>query len=282
MNKIAAVVILYYPEQSTIKNIRSYSPFVETVFAIDNSENPSKEFKDSIVKIENCIYLQHNQNQGIAKRLNEACEIAKKKGFEWLLTMDQDSFFSEGMFEKYLICFENFYKEDVAIFGVNYMPEILPVSDDPVPVLSTITSGNLVNLSLNDVIGKYNEQLFIDLVDAEYCYRANNLNYKIILFSNIVLTHKLGYVQYGRSLKNFRLTPRILHNPVRIYYIVRNCLYMLYKFHNLPKQARKEIKNCLSLLKNNILYHKKRTLVIKNIIRGYLDFKRNKMGKFEP
>lgn len=280
--KIAAVVILYYPEKATIENMLSYNFSVEVVYAIDNTEKPSEEFEEELKKIHNCIYIKDNKNEGIAKRLNEACEMARRNGYEWLLTMDQDSSFSKSVFTTYLTYAQNFPKEDVAVFAVNYMPEFITKQNKPVQVLSTITSGSIVSLDLNKRIGKYNEDLFIDLVDAEYCYRANALKYKIILFTDIVLNHRIGFIQYGRSLKTLKLTPRILHNPIRIYYIVRNCFYMLYKFPNLPKQARKEIKDCLSLLKNNILYHKERPSVIKNIVRGYVDFKRNKMGKFNP
>jgi rhamnosyltransferase len=280
--KIAAVVILYNPEKNTIENILSYSSFVGAVYAIDNSEKPSQTFKEEISKINNCFYLQDNENKGIAKRLNEACTMARIEGYEWLLTMDQDSNFSTGMFVKYLEKCKFFYKEDVAIFAINYMPDILPISNKPIQVLSTITSGSIVNLSLHQKIGKYNEDLFIDLVDAEYCYRANALHFKIILFADIILNHRIGYIQYGRSLKNFKITPRILHNPIRMYYLVRNSFYMLYKFQNLPKPARQEIKKCLFLLKNNILYHKNRLAVIKNILRGYWDYKHNRMGKFNP
>jgi hypothetical protein len=56
---------------------------------------------------------------------------------------------------------------------------------------------------------------------------------------------------------------------------------MLYKFPNLPFDARKEIRNCLMLLKNNLLYHEKRGKVIRYIIKGYLDYRKNKMGKLE-
>jgi len=280
--KIAATVILYYPEKNTIQNIGSYSPFVDTVYVIDNSENPSKEFQQELTNISNAVYFHDNENKGIAKRLNDICEKSRAEGFDWILTMDQDSSFSDEVFEKYLEHFKKYPKEEVAVFAVNYLPKMFPVVHVPVEVLSTITSGSLVNLSLNKVIGKYNEDLFIDLVDAEYCYRAVGLGYKIIAFRDIILNHSIGYIKYGRSLKNFKLTPRVLHSPIRIYYIIRNSLYMLYKFPNLPQQARGEIKKTMSLLKNNILYHKERSKVIKSVIQGYVDFKRNRMGKHVP
>jgi rhamnosyltransferase len=281
MYNIAGVVILYYPEESkTLENILSYSQYLDKIYIIDNSEKASSYIKNNIHLLnKNTNYFHDYENKGIAARLNFITELSRDEGYQWLLTMDQDSSFSKGVFQKYLTSFNNFNKSDVAIFGVNFSPAISPIVDDPIEVISTITSGSLVNLELNKEIGKYNEDLFIDLIDAEYSYRAIALNYKIISFRNIILNHSLGYIQYGRSLKNFRKTPRILHSPVRIYYIVRNSLYMLYRFPDLPVQARKDIKKCLALLKNNLLYHKERLSVIKYTIKGFCDFKKGKMGK---
>ncbi len=280
--KIAAVVILYNPEADVFNNIQSYQSFVDTVYVMDNTERPAAGIRNGIEKISNCIYLADGVNKGIAARLNEACALAIKDGCTYLLTMDQDSGFEQSGFERYIKKINEFPgKESVAMFAVNYQKEITPVSATPREVLSTITSGSIIDLNIHKIVGKYNEDLFIDLVDAEYCYRIIQLKYRIILFSDIILLHRLGYIKYGRSLKNFKLTPRLLHSPERIYYIVRNCFYMLYKFPNLPFDARKEIRNCLMLLKNNLLYHEKRGKVIRYIIKGYLDYRKNKMGKLE-
>ncbi len=283
MERIAGIVILYNPdEQQTFQNISTYSKYLDKLYLFDNSKKENAFLKENAEKFNTkVIYTHDGENKGIASRLNHATDLAMDDGFTWLLTMDQDSSFEECGFAKYLEYFANYKKEDVAVFGVNFLKDIFPVTDIPVQVLSTITSGSLVNLNLHKIIGKYNEDLFIDLVDAEYCYRADALNYKIIQFRNIILIHHIGYIQYGRSLKNFKLTPRVLHSPIRIYYIVRNSFYLLYRFPNLPKGAKKEIKTTLSLLKNNIIYHKERFQVIKNIIKGYIDFKKNKMGKLQ-
>jgi rhamnosyltransferase len=280
--KLAGTVILYHPEEKVLKNIQSYLEQIEKLYVIDNTENSQIELIKDILQLPKVTFLHDGINKGIAARLNQVCDRALEDGYEWLLTMDQDSRFEEGGFAKYLEYFADYRKkEDVAVFGVNFLKDIFPVSDVPAEVLSTITSGSLINLNLCKIIGKYNEDLFIDFVDAEYCYRANALNYKVIQFRNIILIHHIGYIQYGRSLKNFKLTPRVLHSPVRIYYIVRNGFYMLYKFPNLPEGAKKEIKTTLSLLKNNIIYHKERLQVLKYIIKGYIDFKKNKMGKLQ-
>src|SRR5688500_10239512 len=118
--KVAAVVILYFPEQNVIENIMSYSPYVDMIYAIDNTEKDNESFETKLRSIANCIYLHDNENKGIAARLNEACALARKQGFTWLLTMDQDSYFSGDIFVMYLKYAKEYPKKDVAIFCVNY------------------------------------------------------------------------------------------------------------------------------------------------------------------
>ncbi len=69
---IAAAVILYNPDKKTIHNLSSYSSFVNTLYAIDNSETPQAEIAELIKDIPNCHYIHDGENKGIAKRLNEA------------------------------------------------------------------------------------------------------------------------------------------------------------------------------------------------------------------
>jgi len=279
---IAAVVILFYPDKSTIDNLLSYSSFVDTLYAIDNSENPSARFTEEIKKIPNCIYLHDGENKGIASRLNQACKLAKERGFSWLLTMDQDSQFLRENISTYISCVRTMGNiGQIAMTGV----EITNGGRANVPcqfteVTTLITSGSIINLSLFDRIGAFDEALFIDQVDLEYCYRAVLNGYKIVQFKHIFLKHSLGVVSVHKSLKNLKDTHRTLHSPVRLYYITRNYLYVRSKY---KKIFRREIsitrKDLFIRLKNNLLYGKQRAAVIKYFLKGIIDFKRGKMGK---
>jgi rhamnosyltransferase len=143
-----------------------------------------------------------------------------------------------------------------------------------------ITSGSVVNLTLFDEIGGFDEALFIDEVDLEYCYRAKTKGYKIIKFTHIFLQHSLGKISYFRSLKSGKLTPRTLHSPLRVYYMLRNYLYVAKLYPNQFNESavirKKALKN---RIKNNLLYGKGRFRLIKYIISAYFDYKHKKMGK---
>jgi len=279
--KIVAVVILYNPGKEVVSNILSYADFVEKVYVLDNTEKPGT-IKDEIISLSKVVYKHDGENKGIANRLNQACNLAAKDGFEWLLTMDQDSSFSEKDILTYINCIQTLAnKAQTAVTGV----EIAKKKDEEIScryteVTSLITSGSMLNLALFDAIGNFDEALFIDQVDFEYCYRAILKGYKIIQFSNIFLTHSLGVSSMHKSLKSFKKTNRSLHSPIRMYYITRNYLYIRLKY---KKTFAAEIsatkKDLFIRIKNNLLYGKEKTAVIKYILKGIIDFKRKKMGK---
>src|SRR6476469_7072789 len=98
--KVAAVVILYHPPKDAISNIQTYYDWVDKIFVFDNSETKSA-IHDDLIKLSKVELYQDFNNEGIAQRLNQACEIAIKEQFDWLLTMDQDTMFVENAITNY-------------------------------------------------------------------------------------------------------------------------------------------------------------------------------------
>ena len=281
--KIAAVVILYRPDESVIANVMSYSPFVDVVYAIDNSEAPDQRIVVLLKKIENCVYFSDHENKGIGARINQAAGMAFQENCTWLLTMDQDSSFDNTVFENYLTCCLGYRDVNkVALFGAQHENEREnPGVCHPVGVNQLITSGSLVNLNIFQQTGGYNESLFIDQVDFEYCYRSIKKGFLVVQFDNIYLKHQLGKPALHRSLKTLAVTTRSLHSPVRIYYMLRNFLYIrsIYK-----REFKHEIdvskKDILNRLKNNLLYNRKRLAVLWYSILAITHYMVKRTGKF--
>jgi rhamnosyltransferase len=274
---LAAVSILYNPSNPVIENLLSYCNEVDELYIMDNSATGNGFITEKFTG-KNVFYFHDGENKGIAARLNQAAKKALENGFEWLLTMDQDSAFNNNLkqYKEYIAAYP--HKEITAQFGVNFSKPITNAVYTEVPIL--ITSGSIINLTLFNAIGGFDEQLFIDEVDSEYCYRSRIFGYKIVECSSILLQHHLGEIQMGRSLKSGKLTPRTLHAPIRMYYMVRNYFYVVHKLPTIALVEKKEMKRGLLLrIKNNIIYNQKRLDVIKSIIKGYFDFRNNKMGK---
>ena len=282
--KIAAAVILYYPDENVIENISSYFNSVETLYLVDNTEIPSKLITENLKCFTGVVYIHDGENKGIAARLNNVGDLAVKDGYDWLLTMDQDSSFEDKTFTNYLNCLGSFEKkEKVSMFGINHIKELDDLDIcNAVNVNHLITSGSVLNLQLMNEIGAFDEKLFIDEVDFEYCLRSVVKGFSIIQFANIFLTHNLGQTSQHRSFKTSKLTPRVLHSPVRIYYMTRNFLYVQSKYaKTFPGEINLRRKVLFNRFKNNILYNRQRFAVMRKIARGFLDYRKKRMGKLK-
>ena len=95
--KIAGMVTLYNPDELISENICSYLDDIHKLYVIDNSDNSNKMLLPQNSKI---IYMPNYKNVGIASALNIAAKAAIADGYNWLLTMDQDSKFNKKDVEK--------------------------------------------------------------------------------------------------------------------------------------------------------------------------------------
>lgn len=282
--KIAAVIILYHPGKELIFNIESYYDILDKIFVFDNSETKSA-VHDDLVKLSKIELYQDFNNGGIAKRLNEACEIALNEQFEWLLTMDQDSYFANGVIQNYITCVQQYFeKEKVALFGTKFGRNEQGAVADCVAIKAEklITSGSLLNLSLYQAIGKFDEQLFIDAVDYDYCFRAQMAGFSNIEFSNVRIVHQVGNEVCRSSIKTLFLfkKKKEIHSPLRCYYLYRNMLYLNEKYKNQDKVYAKQIRDyVLSRIKVSILYGRNTWDILKALRAAKRDFKNKKMGK---
>lgn len=278
---IAGVVILYHPDlELLLANIQTYVSGLKQLYVYDNSEIKIPGIEEALIKINPSIqYKFFNANEGIAKRLNQAMDQAALNQYDYLLTMDQDSSFKVGDFEKYIALIQSSNYHNVAQFGVNCQPDFTQPVEQPEQVLTLITSGSILNLSLTKNIGPFNEALFIDFVDAEFSYRVIQNGYLNLMFSNIVLNHALGTLVVGRSLGNFKKSMRIIHAPIRVFYIVRNGLYLLFKAKGFTSPMKKDIIRCIKIIKNDLIYNPQLISVYKNAFAGIYAFMSNRMGR---
>ena len=278
---IAGVVILYHPDMELLlANIQSYNTGLKQLYVYDNSDTKTLGIEEALLKLNPSIeYKYFNANEGIAKRLNQAIEQASLNRYDFLLTMDQDSSFKAGDFEKYKSLIQSTAYNHAAQFGVNCQPDFTQSKEQPEEALTLITSGSILNLSITKNIGSFKEDFFIDFVDAEFSYRVIQNGYINLMFSNIVLNHALGTLVEGRGLGNFKKSMRIIHAPIRVYYIIRNGLYLYFKVKGLTSPMKKDVIRCIKIIKNDLIYNPQLFSVYKNVFAGIYAFMANRMGK---
>ncbi len=287
--RIAAVIIIYNPDHSIIKHINSFGDDVEKILIYDNSEQPN-EYSLELMGLDKGLYFSDGINNGIAKRLNEAVRTAVAEGFDYLLCMDQDSFFPAGSFKKYLSYINAFKKkEHTVVWGTKFSDQLLasaPGKDLYEQSTFIITSGSLINLSLQKTIGAFDENLFIDLVDKEYCLRALENNLLCIRINEALLHHRLGRAIRRASIKSLYLVKKekIIHSPLRCYYILRNAYYVNALYRHSPNPEVKKmagiiVKNAKNYISRCIFYGDQPLQVMKYAVKAIADFKKRKMGK---
>ena len=287
--KIEGAVVLYNPNNNVIDNIKSYLKPLNKLYVIDNSEIPNNNeemFKDPKIK-----YVSNGGNKGIANALNVACKMAIEDKADWVLTMDQDSSFKNGAFEKMITFLEELKRNKI-------MQETLGTSIDNLAVLSALqrtgmniddklegidfplvvmTSGNLINMDIYQKIGGFKDWLFIDAVDFEYCLNAKKHRYKVIQMNTVELNHNLGKIEKKKFLN--KKTYITNHNAIRRYYITRNrhYLYDMYK-KDFDEYCRLEVRMTKKELIKILLFEKDKLNKIRHIYKGYRDYKKGKKG----
>ena len=145
--KLAGAVILYNPPENIIENILTYINDIEKLYIFDNSHQKKIIIPDKILN--KSEYFHSGNNEGIARRLNQAMANAKKDGYDYLLTMDQDSSFKKGELEIYkqLINEEN-DKPLISMYGVRYFELNKFNVETKINNQILITSGSIINISI--------------------------------------------------------------------------------------------------------------------------------------
>ncbi len=276
---MAGAIVLYWPGVEVLSNIQSYIDKIDVLYAIDNSSRECGEVVHELKRNPKIIYIFNNQNLGIAQALNLAAEKATAQGCRWLLTMDQDTSFDARMTDAYFDAFGKIdNKEDIAVAAPSHSsPSVAGPMDEYREVETVWTSGSLLNLGLFDRVGRFDEKLFIDAVDHDYCLRAKLKNYRIIQFVNICMNHRLGETK--TFYRQGRRSERLVHSPIRWYYIVRNNLYMWKKYHReYPQFTRLHAVVLRNRIRDVVLYEKKPIKVL-YMLRGLFDFLIGRYGR---
>jgi len=236
-NKIAAVVVIYFPEQKVLEQFEALQLMVDLVIWVNNTPE-SFNLKEDLLKktlTHSAVFIEMDGNKGIAAALNKGIEYAKKEGFTWMLAMDQDSVPEKNMVSNLLSSYTAAIDDGVdnawAIsptyhdINTNHVLRQGDVTKKYTKILATLTSGMLIRIDTLDIIGLHNEKYFIYHVDTEICLRANHKGFQLIESPHAVLYHQEGDQSYHKFLwKKGIITTN--HSVFALYYMSRNTVYL--------------------------------------------------------
>lgn len=267
MNNVFAGIVAYNPNIETLKeNIKHIINQVDCVVIFDNGSINFMEYMQNIANIENVILIKENQNKGIAYGLQQICTWGIKNGYDWVLTLDQDSICPENLI-KILMSYTK--DERIAIVAPTI---IYKNNEDYFEDLDTeiqevdwvITSASLTKLCAVQDVGGFDVSLFIDKVDVDFCIRLRLKGYKVLRVASVKLLHELG------NLKCRKLFGKVIyvtnHSAFRIYYMIRNSIIIKKKL-SYGNPTYDIIKIIIKIL----IYEDKKSEKMKQVVRGMID-----------
>ena len=249
--RVSSVTVAFNPNPERLaEQVAALLDQVEHIIIVDNGSHPGVEeilqprFKGPRVQV-----IALRDNQGVASGFNIGAREARSQGAEFVLLLDHDSVPDPGMVNLLLAG----YRHCVALPGAQRVAAVGPrVSDlrDPseypfirlgwlhnrrvrcgdsgqgvVSCDFLISSGSLIALDMLAEVGEFDEALFIDSVDLEWCCRARDRDFTLYGVCAALLDHRLG--DHRRQLVPG--VEMVVHSPQRIYYMTRNRILLYWR-----------------------------------------------------
>ena len=265
-------ITLYQPEPSALDYLNTLGTLFARVYIFDNGLS-NDAYKDAIGK--ECYYDFRGKNRGLSAAFNCFLSNAVADDIDYLLILDQDSLYKLDSLQKLMDDISRQpIDDDIAIRTCHIVPQHLANAakeeDRIVEIETVISSGSFINIHAVKKHGlAYDEHLFVDYVDIDFCKNIRQKGLKILSHMNHVVSQQLGYYYKGR----------ICHSAVRHYYMVRDLGYFNAKYYS---KLTTELKSLRFLFKDLLIALKedKSKKKILYALRGYRDYLLKKHGEY--
>lgn len=225
MGKILAIMVVYHPViDHTLQNIQAIIEDVDCLLIWQNSTLSLEEQARLNISQKICL-IGDSTNKGISYALNYSLSFAIENGYEYLLTMDQDSYWIN--FKEHKEAFFQLENRDNIIYGAWQKGAINKTKFPNIYKMRwVITSGTIYSVELLKRIGGFQQRFFVDSIDIELCLRATKFGCDIMANRNSVMRQTYGTPMSRRFLGRER--KYCLYAPSRIKNIFMN-LVLLYR-----------------------------------------------------
>lgn len=299
---VATVIVRFNPPPGFDARVAMAAAQSDMTIVVDNgSTRPWTPDPQVLAARHDVHYLRNEENLGIATALNQGIRYAALHGAGSAFLLDHDSDPLAGCVQRLLQTLHTNTRHPVAAV----VPHILYGHPDiqcrwpstagsgrrlrfrfvyaermqgTKPVDLAISSGMLVSIAHWQRLGGFDENLFIDLVDTDYCLRARRNGLLVLAEPRAWLQHTLGDVQKRAFFGRFAAFPTH-HSTIRHYYISRNRM-ALYRRHGLrfPSWAAYETLGALKLIMKVVAFEDGRRQKLAATVRGTLDGMRGRRG----
>ena len=293
--KIIVVLVTYKADTDLLRKcINSLKEQVSKIVIIDNT--PSNNNKLKLEKIDNVEIIYLGDNYGIAYAQNIGIKKAIQCNADFILTSDQDTIYPDKYIKDLLECFtEKSINTKIASISPIFVDENKQNKLQPMvyfkngllkkdynlekckSVSHVISSGMLIPSDVFKQVGLMDENLFIDWVDTEWCWRAISKGFSVIQTPHVQIDHCLGNLS-----KNIIGKTITVHSSFRNYYKIRNAVYLFFYSDSLNVTMKLfALQQIIKMIVVHPLTSDKKILELKIIWNGVIDgiFKKMKSGK---
>ena len=282
--KIGAILVLYKPNlKHTFPAIESLAKQVDEICLIDNT--PGQNIAKKFIEITNIHYIALEENRGIAAAQNEGIKYFINLGFDFVIFSDQDSSAPVDIVASLIEVYNRLSDQNIAIAAIGTRA-INKQTNTPYPpkskelgtpkelsgtniteCYSVRSSISLIPLNAFRLVGGFDEELFIDGVDHEWCWRAWHTNkLRSFIAENARILHMLGEGDKKIGLKSVAIG-----TPFRAYYQFRNFIWLKNRKYTPQFWIKNNTKKFLfKMIYLPLMIHPRISYLI-NIIRGIKD-----------
>ena len=257
---VMGMVVTYNPDIALLeRNLEALSEQTACVSVYDNGSANVQDIRALVGRVPRTSLIENGENLGLPVNYNRAMAEAVGKGYEWLLTMDQDSVLPEGYVDR---ASEYFDRQDVAVICPRIWNKSVCSREDFIKsspeesasvVVSCVSSGSLLRAAAHAACGGFDERMFIDYVDFDYCKSVREHGYVVLRLNGCVLEHQIGESQVVRAMGKSKIVNN--HSAKRKYYFFRNRMYYARK-HGYKLREHMDFYRRFAVLLVLVLYEK--------------------------
>lgn len=298
---MSSVTVAFNPNPERLaEQLHALQGEVSDIIVVDNGSESAVARLPQLAGLPMRV-LSLADNTGVARGFNAGVAAARDRGAEFVLLLDDDSVPEPGMVEELIAACSGRAGEDGALPVAAVGPRVQDARDahdypfirlgwthnrhvrcgsgegEVIACDFLISSGSLVPMSAFTVVGEFDETLFIDSVDLEWCCRARARGFGLYGVCAARLDHRLGDRRHS-VLNSFEL---VVHSPERIYYMTRN-RFLLYRRPYIPlKWKLKDMLRWLAKFAATLVLIAPRAEYARMTVRAIGDALAGRAGKLE-
>ncbi len=290
MERIVALVTLYYPGGRCVENIGLIASQAWLVVLADNT--PGTDNSDMFSEMQNVRYVANGKNLGLSVAFNRCLSMNECRESDFLVFFDQDSRIEDKQLETLVRDFRMLERtHKVGCLGPMFFEENsgkmcgnwdggTAAEGGCLSVPATITSSLMMRYETLKDAGFWNEHMFLDYADLELGWRLGHMGYENFVSGNVVMWHRQG-ASCKRLFSPFSMTVLdvLCFEPERYYYQARETVKLLRS--PLIKADNKKflVRELLSRIFVVVFFRKKGISSIRFCYRGVLDGLRGRNGE---